>query len=622
MSTELPAMHSFRAPTVPCLAALLVLAVPMALAQTAPQQGELMLHVQTQLVLEDIVVLDGHNQPVHGLSEADFTITDNGKPVTPQSFEEHSAPTPAQWAAQQAATPGPPSLGVNGFTNRNAIPADTPLNVLVFDTLNTPVNDQAHVRQKMLRFLANLPPGTPLAIYGLSSRLYVLQGFTSDPKLLKAAVNTMLKQGKVQPSNLQQSETTNGASLEQQGAGTEQTLLESANSGGMEAAGDLEDFMAADNLVREQQREERTIAAIDQLARYLSILPGRKNLIWCSGSFPLRFIIPALNQNNPQTHQNFSEQLHRMHDLLARGQVAMYPVDASGLTTNPGTQADMMDNPQPARGINTASNNMSFMNQTVDNHAPMDLVAEETGGKAFYNSDDLTAEIENAVAFGANYYTVSYAPPSGGWDGKYHKIDVKVNRHGLHLAYRRGYYADNPVGEDHDNPVAPSSAMEAAMLHGAPNADGVLFNVNITPAEGTTEQLDPGNHPDTKLMQPPYRSCSVQANLDAHTLTLAPDASGSYESTVVFAMVVYDADGHVVNQGIRTGRVVVPQDHYADVLAHGLGVRQSIDVPARGNYFLRVAFHDPASDRVGAVEIPVAALKPEPAPGVNPPTQQ
>ena len=74
-------------------------------------------------------------------------------------------------------------------------------------------------------------------------------------------------------------------------------------------------------------------------------------------------------------------------------------------------------------------------------------------------------------------------------------------------------------------------------------------------------------------------------------------------------MVVFDGDGQVVNQSARFGRLVLPPDRYAQVLANGLAMRQPIDVPAKGTYFLRVGMHDPASDRVGAVEIPVAAVE-------------
>ena len=628
-----------RVPALFGLAALFALMVPAAQAQSAPPQTQYNLQVQVPLVVEDVVVLDSHNQPVHGLTAADFKVTDDGKTITPRYFEEHAAtasPSAAPTTAQPASASLPPLQGPDVFTNRNAVPTGAPLNILLLDALNTPMTGQVNVRRQMLKFLTTLPPGAPIAIYGLSTRLYLLQGFTSDPALLKAALTA--KSSGALASPLLNNSISGGPGGEDQDANIAIQLFLQA--------------VIVPNL--DIQRTQRTLEAMSQLARYLSVLPGRKNLIWFSGSFPLDIspsaTVEALaiaassdSSSDAQTRNgmfnnsaegHFGSEVRELDDQLRRSQIAIYPVDARGLFTDnsmdasqhiePGEQLTAQQAEALAGGAGphnigagpgTGSISVStdavnnFAVQTDEEHKTMNQMADETGGKAFYNNGDLMAAVKSAIALGSNYYTVTYTPPSGKWDGKAHKIDIKVNQPGLHLSYRRRYYADGPSEDNHGQPAPRSSAMQAAMMHGAPDPGGLLFDLQVTPVDATTDQVGPGSRPDPRLMQPPYRTYTLDAHLDLHSLTMTPNAAGNYEGTIEYAVIVYDANGDVVNQSARLGHISLPPDRYAQVLAHGMAMRQPIDVPVKGIYFLRVGLHDPASDSVGAVEIPVAAVQ-------------
>lgn len=620
-----PALHVRCPQTIFCLAALLGFAIPTAQPQSlsAPAQSQLTLQVRVPLVLEDVVVLDSKNQPVHNLKAADFTITDEGKPVTPQNFEEHAAPTPAQQAALQASAPKPPALGVNVFTNYTATPPNSPLNILLFDALNTPMTDQVTVRRQMLKYLNEQPANARIAIFGLGSHLYLLQGFTSDPAALKAAINT-------------------------RGAGVQASALlakpvDGQSEGGLYDDGvscflDLDPKACMEDQYAKSTTERVgfTLAALNQLAHYLSALPGRKNLIWFSAAFPL-LIQPDLSLANPdgtltpiglgdgakdtfKVAAHYGEQVRQTDELLARSQVAIYPVDARGLFGKPAVpEGDPMGDPITAAphcispcsptGAAFLQSDANFLQQTAAEHQTMNQMAYDTGGKAFYNNGDLKAAVESAIAFGSNYYTMSYTPPSGKWDGKYHKIDVKVNHPGLHLSYRRGYYADDPALDSHGKKQAQTSAMQAAMLHGAPAPSELIFDARVIPDDGTMDKLSPGSHPDSKLMQPPYRSYTLDTLLDIHNMQMTRTGTGAYEGSLEFTVLVYNANGAVLNTKTRSAHFNLPPDRYADLLAHGVSASQSIDVPVKGNYFLRIGMHDPASGKIGAVEIPVSALK-------------
>lgn len=604
MLKALPVPNTRRFRAALSCAAILTFGASAALPLSAQQQSQTTLKVQVPLVLEDVVVLDSHDQPVHNLKAAYFTIMDNGKPVRPQSFDEHTAPTPAQQATQLASVPKVPNLGVNVFTNYTPTPPDGSLNILLLDALNTPLTYQERARQQILKFLTHEPPGQRMAIFLLSTRLYLLQGFTSDPAVLKAAINS---KGAHVPGSLLLEDPVGGD--------TNKGLY---NSDVSECLACLKDMMqqteedTATSVV--SQRVTRTLDAFSQLAHYVSVLPGRKNLIWFSGSYPL-YILPDYSLlNNPSSPSAFfGDQLRHIDDLLARSHMAIYPIDARGVMDNPATQSSH-NGPAPVRNMGRVTNpsltsESNFSQETFQEHQSLDQMAHETGGKAFYTSNDLEAAVEDAVRFGSDYYTVSYTPPSGKWDGKYHKIDVKVNASGLHLSYRQGYYADDPTLDDSGKKQVEASAMQQAMLHGAPQPSELLFDVRVIPADATTDKVAPGASPQTKLMQRPYRSYQLDTLLDIHNMQVAHIGTGSYQGSLDFMVLVYNGSGDVVNTVTRRMQFNLDPAHYADVLAHGLTGSGFIDVPVKETYFIRIGMRDPASNHIGAVEIPVDGLK-------------
>ncbi len=161
---------------------------PAAQSGTTPQTSQssvATLHSGTQLVIVDVVVTGKDRKPVHGLKASDFTLTEEGVPQVVKHFEEHTALTPAEATKFPSMPTFPPGI----FSNYTPEPVNGAVNLLLLDALNTPVKDQMFVRQQLLAFLNNAPPGTRIAIFGLSTQLTILQGFTSDPAVLKAAAS-------------------------------------------------------------------------------------------------------------------------------------------------------------------------------------------------------------------------------------------------------------------------------------------------------------------------------------------------------------------------------------------------------------------------------------------------
>ena len=153
-------------------------------AQTPPpaQSEVTTLRAGTQLVVVDVVVTDKSQNPVRNLKASDFALLEGGKPQQIKSFEEHTA---------QSAKPIPPMpvFPPGIFSNYSPAPTGGAVNVLLVDTLNTPVLDQIYLHDQFHKYINTSKPGAPMAIFGLTTKLLMLQSFTSDPELLKAAIN-------------------------------------------------------------------------------------------------------------------------------------------------------------------------------------------------------------------------------------------------------------------------------------------------------------------------------------------------------------------------------------------------------------------------------------------------
>lgn len=598
------------APRIRYAAAAALLAGPLAWSQAAPPAAptgsttaldQYHLQLPVPLVLEDLVVLDRNDRPVHGLKASDLIITENNKPVTIQKFEEHSSDGQPAAPLHRLRDMGP-----NVFTNLTEAAGSGPLNILLLDALNTPMTDQAYVRQQMLKYLKTLQPGTRIAIFGLSTRLYILQGFTSNPEVLKAAIDW--KHNKERASPLLD-DAVSGEPVEQMSDIMSETM--GTDPAAASVLANVQQFEANMATERTRQRMIYTLEAMNALARYLSGIPGRKNLIWFSGSFPLS-ILPDGSLPDPfGATADFADDVRKTTDLLVSSRVAVYPVDGRGLFTNPAFSASQGGAAFGGRGNPSASMAAqgNFLTRLSEEHATMDQMADETGGKAFYNTNGLKEAVQKAIEFGSNYYSFVYTPPGRTWDGSYRKISVKVNQPGLHLLYRHGYYADDPAEQTHGQKVLPQSAMATAMMRGGPDATQVLFDAMVVPADAPTGKITEGSNPDPKLMKPPYKSYTVNYLVDLHNVAFTEAANGSFHGALELSEVIYNADGDLVNENGSRISANLPAGRYAQLLAQGLHYSETVEAPAKGQYFLRLGIHDPNGDRVGSMEIPLSSLK-------------
>jgi VWFA-related protein len=544
-----------------CLFAAVLAGVCLLESQVNPWQdaidGKDVLKSESPLVVLDVVVTDKKGHPVYGLKRSDFTVFERDEKMTLQNFEEHRTdqpPPPASLPAKQVLAP-------NVFSNVSDTPDNGPLNILLMDALNTPMADQMYVREQMLEYVKKVPEGTRIAIFGLSNRLYLLQGVTTDPALVKAAMQMFMAEAPVMP----------------------------------------------------QLRGWYTLTAIDELARYLSDLPGRKNLIWFAGSFNLGIVSDGDRADRFGSLANFADDAKQTANLLTRSRVAVYPIDARGLFSNPDMNAGVAL-PPGAQALGPSAWQISdgkFLGQRADEKIRMNTLAERTGGKAFYDTNGLKDALQQAINNGSNYYTLAYAPTDLKWDGRYRSVRVKLEQSDMDLSYRRGYFAYDPsVPRAHEGKSEPMSVMHSAMLLGGPSLTQILFTVKIEPAAKSENKLPPTNQPDVKKMKPPYRRYTVSYDVNLRTVAFKTIQDGIHQGYLEFEISLFSPDGELMNAIGELVKVKVPAATYESRQQSGWKFQQNIDAPAKSECFLRVGVHDVSNDRVGAVEVPLAAIQP------------
>src|SRR5277367_1065244 len=515
-------------------------AAPSAQSQPQPQsqsaQPPVSFEAQANLVLVDVVVTN-NGTAVRGLSKEKFHLLENGKPQTITVFEEHK---PEDALSISKAPPPEPNV----YSNFPAFTITSAANVLLLDALNTPLSDQQYVRQQMIQYLKNIPPGTRIAVFTLASRLRLVEGFTTDSSVIAKALS-----GKGGPQQSVLLDTATDQSFSDQ-------INDMASAGASQnAVSSLQQFQADLVYFQTDMRVRMTLDAMKDLARYLNPIPGRKNLIWFSGSFPLAIDPDATLQSPFSAMRNYADDVRQADDMLSASRVAVYPVDARGLMSLPSTSAANryssvpmaqsgfggrggrrgatpgggMPGPPPGGTAMSpaAAADQKFLTQTTLEHATMKEIAQDTGGEAFIDTNGLKDAVAQAIANGSHYYTIGYAPQITRFDGSFHRLKIAVDG-GYAVAYRRGYYADDPAKAAID-PQQATNLMVAAVQRGAPPLSQILFKIRVLPANDPTVKAvrvspDPAGAMAATLKQP-VRRYFVDYAVDprAFAFSTAPD---------------------------------------------------------------------------------------------------
>jgi VWFA-related protein len=605
----------------------LYLLLPLAISlnsQTAqtPASANPTFKAKAQLVLVDVVVTDSKGHPVTGLSKDDFEIFESadlvgrGDEQTIASFEEHKGAPP------RIEPPHP--LAPHFYTNAPSVASADSVNVLLLDALNTASEDQAAVRRQMIEYLKTFDPGPRLAIFTLGSRLRIVEGFSSDPRALIDALNHKNWGGMPHASTPVQ--TQQEADVNQK---LQQQMIDTyASEASIQA---LQAFLSEENATEQVSRISVTLEGIRQLCQYLSGFPGRKNLIWFSGSFPtisfsgsfptIHFSPGNGDQGTGRTglesllesrqDPGVERDLEDTVNLLAAAQVAVYPVAAQGLEGEPLFGANeltpLVGGGPPAKRVKEGTDLSLDQASTarVANTGAEDEIASDTGGQAFYNNNGLKDALAEAVQRGSYYYSLSYSPTDRKTLGRYRRIQVKLRDGHYTLAYRRGYFEEGR-GQSQGQQQQTPDALQPLLRRGLPDATQIIFNLRVL---RTTMRpaATPAIAGDNQKLHDQVTRFSADFVVPLENLDFDITGDGVRHGNLELALVAYDHDGNALNWLFRSITTSLKPDVYPVVLKTGAVFHEDIDVPNGENY-LRAGIYDPRSNQAGSLEIPLSEV--------------
>ncbi len=367
----------------------------IAAAQDQPIRGNTIL-VNTRLVEVDVVVRN-KDGPVPGLTRQDFTLLDKGKPQEIAVFAFKSKNGGGATAVQL-----PPGVVSNRIIEEPAqraaesSGASTGATVILVDRLNTAFEFQPYLDRQMLEVLGSMKAGSPIALYILGRDLSVVHDFTEDPERLIRAAAILKDKGLAQNQAAQNPADAQAAKL------LKTSLEETLN-------------------LEQVDRPLTTAQALQRIAKHLRGVHGRKSLVWLSASFPL--VNPRLMRGTPDI-----DRIENTARASNEGNMAIYPVDVKGLSAAVRFGRRATATPIGPPGVEI-----------------MLALAQDTGGRAFYNSNDIGGAIQQAMDDAEVTYTLGFYPESSSLDGKFHPLQVKVAKvdlaKGAEVRYREGYVA-------------------------------------------------------------------------------------------------------------------------------------------------------------------------------------
>jgi VWFA-related protein len=504
----------------------------------------------SRVVVLDVIVTDKNGNPVHGLKSADFLVLEDGKPQPVRGFEERGPeikPAKDQPVAQ---------LPANTYTNY--IPEREPgaVNIILFDSLNTDRPNLVRARNQLLLYLSKMPPQSRVALFTLDGELHLVHGFTDDPRELTETAQQLSSYP--DPMLRKAREVT-----EDRAMAAEAGLIRSP-----QAYRRFTTFLWTEYEGKAESRTLSTMEALNQLARSMAVVPGRKNLIWISGGIPF----------DPTTTD---PQMQKTAGLLAATQIAVYPIDVRGL---PWLGADGAARSSEVFGIqdNDYAHTSGQADELDGVRQSMREVARLTGGRAYYNNNDMPSALQEIVNSGSNYYTLAYRPQNNQWNGRFRRVAVKVDRADAKVRCRPGYYA---VADPFGTPDIDRS-FSLAMQPSVPPSTSLVIKAQVLPPEG------------------PEKGAQIDYLIDVHDLTLLQSSDHRDIADVMFVASAWTGDGKPSGSVTGSFRQALEAGTLNSLMRSGLRLHQEMQLPP-GTYQLRLGVVDRLSGKMGTLDVPL-----------------
>lgn len=535
----------------------------------AKDTGTPVFKAAARVVIVDVVVLDDDWRPVLGLKPEDFTLEDNGVRQQIQQFEPAVDPSKAQKVSEF-------KLPEHQYTNFPVHEQGRAVNVVLLDLLNTTPQQQVYARVQMLKFLRTLPKGQRTALFVLGNQLRMMQGFTGNSESLLAASEKVLQEKAIYLVSEKDVQTDRELNAYIAGA----IRAGSSSAGNQNIARALSAALQTQIDYRGEVRATSTLMALQGLARSLKGYAGRKNLLWLSTNFPFR-LGPV-----PETEKvrNFRRAIEDTSNMLAAAQVAVYPIDVEGLSSSGIDVASSTSNMSSAEltGYQLAMSNRGS-GLRWETHSTMSEIAEQTGGQAFWGTNDIEHALTRSMERGSTYYTLAYSPAGAKWDGKYRKINLKVDRPNIKLFYRRGYYAfpDEEVKGD-----VAAKLLAAALQPTTPESTMLLIRAQVLPPDAASKNV------------------RIDYAVAPGDVAFVDTEDGKKKLVLDFMVIAIDENGNDAAQVANTLQGNLPAETYRAMQQSGIPAHQELELKP-GKYRLRLGVIDRATNKIGTLDVPL-----------------
>lgn len=400
--------------------------------------------VSVTLKLVQASVTGKGGEPVTDLDAGEFEVTDNGQRVAITHFEKHVLPGPGVAAAPAPAVAEAPR-GRKFF--------------LLFDFAFNDARGYNRAKSAALRFMdVYLQPEDEVGLLSYSARtgLVLHEYLTTDHKRVRGIVDGF-GQRKVmgRAENLTQYIYTDWMVQERAPKPTPD------NPGA--GAYDSDDFLLRQARLQSLQRlddQARTsyadrvrdmIVAFRNLAVSLRGIPGYKNVILFSSGISRQVLYGKGGGTVVANWGDADALAQQMRDYDAAQADSGLRDDFSKMVVEfkaSNSPIYTLDVSRPAgdREVSDDGVNISAAAKEMLGTDSLRQFAGESGGQFFANTvqDDVFAAALQKIT-GA-YYVLGYSVNEK-WDGKFHRIEVKVARKGCKVSAQRGYFNPKPFNE-------------------------------------------------------------------------------------------------------------------------------------------------------------------------------
>ena len=411
------------------------------LAQDAPQQTgtqTYVLHADANIVLTNVVVRDKKTGAVvKGLKASDFTILENGKPQKIASFDYQNVDDAAKLAEMNSTVSGKASVADMLERNFAASPQqlrDHRLIVMFFDLSSMQDEDIDRAVDAANDYVnKTMQPADLVALVSMSTGLTMDQDFTSDKTALLRGLSKY--------------------------NGTDTTGFANGGTGSTDGTSDDTTAFAADDTEYNSLNTDRELLAIRTIAKSLEKVEQKKSMLYFSG---------GLTRNGIENQAS----LRAATNEATKANLAIYSVDTRGLQALPpvgdASKGSLRGNSAYSGKAVTAQFSANFSSQET-----LGTLSADTGGKAFFDSNDFAPAFQQVQHDTEAYYIVGFKSTNQAKDGTFRHLTIKLNRTDVKVDYRPGYYA--PADFHHAKTEDRELALTEAIRSDLPATDVAIY---------------------------------------------------------------------------------------------------------------------------------------------------